>query len=235
MPDGFDVFLSHSRKGTGTVDMTAAHRSKPAKPRKKWWDWGIAISLIGLVATLVAWFWPFSPTPPPPPVKPGIYAVRVQVLDPRGHPVEGAKVRASTGNEPQGLPDGWWEVEIPAAKVPKDGRISLWADHPSWDGNRVDLSLGDDPNPRAEVHLKEPETWIRGRVEGGRSLAGLRISRKDGAPGEAITDAEGRFEIKLSEPQGTPVRLRVTHAATEIGDTYCYAGHDNCSIPLEKQ
>lgn len=222
-------------EGTSTVEASAISRFKPAKPRKKWWDWGIAISLIGLVATLIAWLRPFSPPPPPQSNKPEIYAVRVQVLDPQGHPVEGAKVRASTGNEPQGLPDGWWEVEIPAAKVPKDGRISLWADHQSWEGNRVDLSLGDDPNPRAEIHLKEPETWLRGRVEGDRALAGLRISRKDGAPGEAITDAEGRFELKLSEPRGTLVRLQAAQAATEVGDAYCYAGSDNCSIPLERK
>lgn len=220
---------------TGAVEATAALRFKSVRPRKKWWDWGIAISLLGLIVTLVAWFRPFSPAPPPPPVKPALYAVRVQVLDPQGHPIEGAKVRASAGNEPQGLPDGWWEVEIPAAKVPKNGLISLWADHPNWEGNQVDLSLGDDPNPHAEIRLKEPGTWLRGRVEGAQFLAGLRVYRSDGVSGEAITDAEGRFELKLSEPRGALVRLRVAQAATETEDAYCYAGSDNCSIHLEKR
>jgi len=231
MPDGF----GKKPEGTVTAEASAAPRFKPAKRQGKWWDWGIAISLIGLVATLVAWFWPFSPMSPSQPIKPGIYAVRVQVLDPQGRPVEGARVRTSAGNEPQHLPDGWWEIEVPAAKVPKDGRISLWADHQDWDGNRADLSLGDDPNPRAEIHLKEPETWLRGRVEANRALAGLRISRKDGEPGVAFTDAEGRFELKISEPQGMRVRLRAEQAGLEVGDAFCYAGSNNCSITLERR
>ena len=108
----------------------------------------------GLVATLAAWFWPFSPTAPLQSIKPGVDAVRVQVLDPQGRPVEGARVRTSAGNEPQRLPDGWWEIEIPAAEVPKDGRISLWADHRDWDGIGVDVILSDDPNPRFEIRLE---------------------------------------------------------------------------------
>jgi hypothetical protein len=248
MPDGFDVFLSHNSRDKPVVEeicalleahtlrlwLSAAARVKRAKPQRKWWNWGIAISLLGLAATLAAWLRPLPPTSPPSPGKPGIYALRVQVLDPQDHPIEGARVRTSAGNEPQRLPDGWWEVEIPAAKVPKDGRISLWADHQDWTGNRTDLTLGDDPNPRAEIHLKKPESLIRGRVEGTRALAGLRISRSDGAPGEAITEAEGRFELELSEPEGKKVQLRATQAGAEVGNTFCYTGADNCSISLER-
>ena len=208
-------------------------RFNQAKPPRYWWNWSIAIFL-GSVMALTAWLWLRSSIPSPHPREPGIYAVRVQVLDPQGHPLEGAKIRTSVGNEPHLLPDGSWEIEIPAAKVPKDGRISLWADHQDWEGNRVDLSLSDDPNPRAEIRLLQPETWIRGRVEGNNALAGLRISRKDGVSGEAITDGKGRFELKLSEPRGTLVRLRAEKAGSEIGDAFCYAGYANCSILLER-
>jgi hypothetical protein len=248
MPDGFDVFLSRNSRDKPVVEeigalleahtlrlwLSAAARVKRAKPQRKWWNWGIAISLLGLAATLAAWLRPLPPTSPQSPGKPGIYALRVQVLDPQDHPIEGATVRTSAGNEPQRLPDGWWEVEIPAAKVPKDGRISLWADHQDWTGNRTDLTLGDDANPRAEIHLKQPESWIRGRVEAKRALAGLRISRKDGGLEEAITDGEGRFQLKLSERRGVPVRLRAEQAGSEIGDAFCYTGSDNCSISLER-
>jgi len=51
MPDGF----GKKPKGTGTAQASAAPRFKPAKRQRKWWDWGLAISLIGLVATLAAW------------------------------------------------------------------------------------------------------------------------------------------------------------------------------------
>ena len=87
----------------------------------------------------------------PPSPKPELYSVRVQILDPQGQPVSGSAVRASAGNEPHLLPDGWWEIQIPAAKVPADGQISLWAAHEAWEGNRADLRLGEDPNPRVEI------------------------------------------------------------------------------------
>lgn len=179
--------------------------------------------------TVGAWLWQGS--------KPPLYAIRVQVLDPQGRPVTASTVRASAGNEPQLLPDGWWEIEIPAAKVPADGRISLWAEHDSWEGNRTELHLDEDQNPRVEIRLKKPETWLRGRVVDGsdRALSGVRVFRQDGAPGLAITDAEGRFELNLSVPRETRIRLRSEYAGWLPGDDFCYSGRDTCSIILEKR
>jgi TIR domain-containing protein len=211
-------------------------RSNPGKIPKVWWSWGIGIGLLIVAVALIALF-RRSSEPPPPPPKPQIYAVRVQVLDPKGLPVADSTVRTSAGNEPQRTPDGWWEVEIPAAKVPAGGRITLWAEHPEWEGNRQDVLLADNPNVRVEIRLKEPESWLKGQVvdERERPLAGVRVSRQGGAPGEAITDADGRFALKLSVPPHTRVRLRA-----ELGDLvsegeYCYAGRDTCSIILEKR
>jgi len=233
MPDGF----GKKPEGTVTVEASAAPRFKPAKRQRKWWDWGLAISLIGLVATLVAWFWPFSPTSPLPPIKPGIYAVRVQVLDPQSRPVSGSTVRTSAGNEPHLLPDGWWEIQIPAAKVPADGLITLWATHEAWEGSHVEQHLGRDTNLRVEIRLKVPESWLRGRVVDGhdRALPGVRVSRQNGERGEAITDADGRFELKLSVPPETRVRLRSEHAGFPLGDDFCYSGRDSCPIVLERR
>ncbi len=216
-------------------DGTVAPRVKPSKSLRTWWNWGIAISLLGLAVTLAAWLRPLPPTSPPQPGKPRIYAVRVQVLDPQGQPIEGAKVCTSTNNEPHLLLDGLWEVEIPSGNVPKNGRVSFWANHPSWTENQVSLFLGDDPNPRVEIHLKMPETWIRGRVEAQQILAGLRISRSDGAHGQAVTDAQGRFEFRLSRPSRTRIRLRAEKNGVELGNNFCYTNDDNCSIVLEKR
>lgn len=165
---------------------------------------------------------------------PGIYAVRVAVLDPQGRPIVGATVRASAGNEPQLLPDGWWEVEIPAAKVPTNGWVSLWAEHENWDSNRANMHLGEDPNPRVEIRLKQPEALLRGRVLDGlqRPAPGTRVLPSDGTAGLAITDAEGRFELKLSVPRGARVRLRAERTGLSPEETYCYAGRDDCSITL---
>ena len=199
--------------------------------------WSIGLSILGIVATLGAWFRPNLFGPPPPPLKPTLYAVRVQVVDPQGHPVTGSSVRASAGNEPHLLPDGWWQVEIPAAKVPAGGRIKLWAVHVDWEGSSAVLSLGMDPNPQVEIRLKEPESWLRGRVVdgSGRALLGIRVSRQDGPSGVVITDAEGRFALKLAVPPGAHVRVGAERAGSQTVDTYCYAGRDSCSVVLERR
>ncbi|MFL6193404.1 MAG: toll/interleukin-1 receptor domain-containing protein, partial [Thermoanaerobaculia bacterium] len=172
--DGLDrlVWGITGSKSEGTEAAPSADRRTGERPSrstqrkipKAWWSWGIALSLLGVLLTLTVWLWPRSPEPPPLPERPAIYAVRVQVLDPQGQRAAGSTVLASAGNEPQRTPDGWWEVEIPTAKVPAGGRITLWAEHPEWGGNRRDLVLGADPNVQVEIRLKEPETWLRGRV-----------------------------------------------------------------------
>jgi TIR domain-containing protein len=207
------------------------------KARTARWSWGVGLSFLGVLLTLGAWLWPRTPTRPPLPMKPAIYALRVQVLDPQGRPVSGTKVRASAGNEPQFLPDGWWEIEIPAAKVPHDGNVSVRADHEAWEGTRVDLRLSDDPNPKVEIRLKAPESWIRGRVVdvNDQPLTNVRVTPKDGTRGEASTDASGRFELKLAVPSETLIRLQAVRDGFGLGDRFCYAGRDSCRITLEKK
>ena len=72
---------------TGRAASAKALKSK--RTRLGRWYLATALSILGVVATVATWFWPHSPGPG----KPGIYAVRVQVLDPQGRAVEGAKVR----------------------------------------------------------------------------------------------------------------------------------------------
>ena len=212
-------------KGARGTSGRRIHFSLPKTPRARW-SWSVALFLLGVLLTLAAWLWLRSPE---------IYAVRVQVLDPQGRPVRESTIRASAGNEPHLLPDGWWQVEIPEAKVPEDGQISLWAEHEEWEGNRVDLLLDADPNVQVEIRLKEPESWLRGLVvdENDQPVPGVRISRQNGASGAAVTDADGRFALKLSVPPQTRVRLRVEYDGAALDDEYCYAGRDSCSISLE--
>ncbi|HSS52604.1 MAG TPA: hypothetical protein VLX28_26985, partial [Thermoanaerobaculia bacterium] len=231
-PEGIETVAESSKHPADRGDRrTTARVGSPdlsrTRTRSIWWNWGIGLSLLGLALTLAAWLWP-----------PALYSVRVQVLDPQGQPVSGSTIRTSAGNEPHHLPDEWWEIQIPRAKIPANGQISLWAAHDAWEGNHVELHLGKDPNPRVEIRLKPPESWLRGTVvdQHQRTLSGVRVSRDDGGPGDpAITDGEGRFALKLSVPRETRVWLRSEHAGAAPGRDLCYAGRDSCSIVLEKR
>lgn len=212
-------------------------RSPYAEIPRLRWRWAIGLSLLSVLLTLAAWLWSRSSEPPSPALRPEIYAVRVQVFDPQGQPVDGSTIRASAGNEPQRTPDGWWEIEIPAAKVPADGRITLWAAHPEWGGNRKKLWLDTDRNVQVEIRLNQPESWLRGQVvdESGRLLAGVRVSVQEGPPGEDWTDSKGRFALKLPIPSETQIRLRAEHEGFAPTEPFCIAGHDTCSILLEER
>jgi len=217
--------------GAARVAGERPSRSKPPKTQRARWSWGIGFALLGVLLALAAWHWRA-----PEPLRPQMYAVRVQVLDPQGQRVAGSKVFASVGNEPLGTPDGWWQVEIPAAKVPAGGRITLRAEHPEWGGNQKELRLGHDQNVTVEIRLKAPETWLRGLVvdAGGRGLAGVPVSVQDGGlPGKTMTDSAGRFALKLSVPPERRARIRAERASFVPGESFCLTGHDSCSILLE--
>jgi hypothetical protein len=214
--------------------LVIAVRGVGERPGRRAWRWSLGLLLLVVLLTFGIWLRLRSAATPP---KPETYAVLVQVLDPQGLPVDRAMLHASAGMTPRRLPDGWWEVRIPATKVPADGLISLWAEHDTWGGNRTELHLGDAPNPRTNIRLKPPEAWLRGRVtdDADQILSGVRISRQDGMQGEAITDAEGRFSLKLPVRPETRVRLRAERDGWVPGDEFCYAGRDSCWFVLEKR
>lgn len=93
-----------------------------------------------------------------------------------------------------------------------------------------------EPHPAPPGPVKKPEIWLRGLVvdESGRELAGVRVSRRDGVSGDAITDSKGRFAIQLSDPPETQIRVRAELEGLAPKDQFCLAGRDTCSFVLEK-
>ncbi len=212
--------------------------AEPARGKSLWQRWEALLAVAGVLIALGAWLWPRSPDGPGPgPQRPDLYALRVQVVDPGGRPVSGAKVRASAGNEPQLLPDGWWEVEIPRVKVPQDGHVEVWAESPAWDGAHGEVVLGTEPNPRLELTLRPPASHLGGVVQDrrGRLVAGARVLPLEARGSEAVTNASGRFELELAVPKETRVRLRTEAPGPGGGsaEAYCYAGRDSCILELE--
>jgi len=168
---------------------------------------------------------------------PDLYALRVQVFDPEGNVVPTSTVHVSHGNEPKRLPSGWWEVDLPAVKLPQDRKITVWVESEKWQGARKEITLGEDSSPSLEFHLSTPESWLRGLVldSSGSPIQGATVTSQDvPAPG-VETDASGRFELRLPLPSEARVRIRADQDGYEADETFCYAGRDRCSIELERQ
>jgi serine/threonine-protein kinase len=207
--------------------------SAERKTTRLWRRWGLG--LVAVVLMLGAWLWPRFQAAPQPPPKPETYAVSVLVVDPQRRPVD-ATIHPPAGSMLRRLPDGWWEVSIPAGKVPVDGWISIQAEHDDWEANRRDLHLEEDPSPRVVIPLKAPESWLRGEVvdSKNRPVAGVRVSRL-GAQEEAVTGPKGRFELELPVPPEKRVRLRTEHQGWAPGDDFCFSGRDTCYIVLYRE
>ncbi len=217
-----------------------------------WWRWlrsfrwphlgvlGLIVGILGAVLTTLAWLWPRTtdgPEPAPAP-EPPIYYLRIQVLDPEDNPVRGSTVLASVGNEPHRLPDGWWQVEIAAGKLPLDRKVTLRAEHPAWKTGKVEVELADDPNPSVEVRLKTPdapESRLGGIVfdAANRGIAGARITIRDHSGTTADTDQDGHFELSVEAAQGRRVRLNVEHPEFLPANPFCYAGRLDCAVALK--
>lgn len=172
--------------------------------------------------------------PPGLSTKPALYAVRVVVVGPDRQPLEGSEIRASAGNEPQRVAGGW-EVEIPRVKVPEDGEVTFWAEHPasSARGSQA-LVLGSDPTPSVQISLSVPQATVRGTVFGpdGRALANAEVSVSGHGDEAAVTRRGGSFELHAHSPPGEQVRLHVEHPDFPPKDQNCWAGSTDCHIRL---
>ncbi len=243
----------------GTVTRPPDSSEQPPEAGHSWWQrirlvYLLAVGIVGALSFTAAWLWPRSATEPPS-AEPALYALRIQVLDPDGQPVGGATVRTSTGNEPQLLPDGWWEVEIPATKVPADRKVTVWAEHAGWEGGRTDLELGGDPYPRAEVRLKAadsaPPTVLPAAERSRRSpppIYALRVQilDSDGQPVEGSTVRvsvgnelqllpDGWWEVEIAAaklPQGRTVTIWAQHISGSGRKTLTLGDDPNPTIEV---
>lgn len=214
-------------------------KNGPGPRRWGWISWSTLLAVLGLVVAVLSWQ---CPQPPPATGKdstsglPDIYALRVQVLDPDGNPITESQVRVSHANEPQSLPDGWWEVEIPAIKLPLDRKVTIRVDSEAWRGARREVELGEDPNPTAEIQLLPPESTLRGLVldPTGRAVAGAKVTSQDVPVPSVTTDADGRFELVLPLPPEARVRVRAEEDGFSADETYCYTGRDSCILELRQ-
>ena len=109
-----------------------------------------------------------------------IYRLHVTVLDPQGQPVEGGEVYSSVGGELQKV-DGGWEIEIPAAKRPTDGRIEIRASERAsfLEGSTEFEWVEGELQQAVTLRLEVPsDARVTGRVfdRDGNPVAGARVT-----------------------------------------------------------
>lgn len=197
-------------------------------------SWSLVVAVVSVVICVAAWRWPVAPKSSVSDSQPQIYSIRVQVLDPEGNPMSAATIRGDVQNEPQRTPDGWWEFEVPLAKVPYDGRITLWAEADGWRGGSQTVLLGADPNPTVAISLLPPESRLAGNVEStaGSGIEGATVTATDVAIVSTVTDLHGRFQLTLPVPRDTQVRIRAEHPDFDGVQNFCYSGRDQCSLVM---
>jgi hypothetical protein len=167
-----------------------------------------------------------------------IYRVRVTVLNGQKLPIEDAKVWSSIGGEPMKVAGGW-HFEIPAAKRPQDGRLTIFASQENahyWRGGH-ELQLNNDYNPAIVIQLElDTSAKVRGQVvdSHGRAVIGARVSVVGYEADAVITKEGGNFELPAHAAAGQVIRLHAEKRGYGVADLYQRVSGDPVPLKLMK-
>lgn len=166
-----------------------------------------------------------------------IYRVRVTVLNDQKLPIEDAKVWSSIGGEAMKVAGGW-HFEIPTAKKPQDGKLTIFASQEkAYLKGSYELQLNTDYNPAIVIHLEhDTSAKIRGQVvdSRGRAVAGARVSVAGYGDESVITKEGGNFELPAHAASGQDVRMRAEKPGYGVADLYKRAGDDAVTLQLRR-
>jgi len=166
-----------------------------------------------------------------------IYHIRITVLDPEGIPIEDAKVSSSAPGEMKQTAGGW-ELDIPAASKPSNGKVTLYAKkESSFLYGASDLQLKGDLNPTARVQLKkDASALVRGIIvdDSDKPVTAARVSVVGHAAESTTTKQDGEFVLPAHAAKDQQVQLRVDTAYKSV-TKWCFAGDHHNKIRLEKE
>jgi hypothetical protein len=205
-----------------TLVLKVRQKDKPIPPLA----WGVVLLLV-LIPTGFSLYQGIS--------KDTIYRVRVTVLNDQKLPIEDARVWSSIGSEPMKVA-GRWHFEIPAAKRPQDGKLTIFASQEYLIASR-ELQLSADYNPAVVIQLElDTSAKIRGRVvdSRGRAVAGARVSVAGYEADAVVTKEGGNFELPAHAAVNQSVRLHAEKPGYGVADIYHKAGNEPATLPLQR-
>jgi len=167
-----------------------------------------------------------------------IYRVRISVYDPQGIPLQDAKVTSSFGGEPKKV-DGGWQLDIPAATVPKGEKLRITAIKESaFLENHAEIDLAGEHNPTVNLKMvNNNSAMVRGQVVDlkGRAIEGASVSVVGYGAEAVVTKADGNFVLPAHKAVDQQALLHAEAKGYRAESQWHPAGDHPAVIQLGKQ
>jgi hypothetical protein len=217
-------------------------KAKPIPGRSRWKSFTRKAAIVTGTATIIgALIQGFAPIvinpvnlpPKPPGAKIDIYYLRVVTIDPNNQPINDAEVNVSISNEKKQVNNNTWQFDIPSAKKPQDGKLTISAKQEAkfLAGSQV-YQLADDANPTVTITLKSAKV-VRGQVvdEHGKAISEATITVV-GYQQVIQTSATGEFILPVPADAEQQVSLYVQKAGYQPTKTTHKVGYTPANIVL---
>lgn len=171
--------------------------------------------------------------------RPDIYRVRVTLIGPEKRPIDDADMWSTYGGEKLRV-EGGLIFQIPAASIPKDGKLTLYASKDNaFLRGQGELQLGNEPNPVVIIEMTRHTTGVvvRGTVvdEANNAVEGARVSVTGHESEAVVTKANGGFVLPAHAAVGQQVLLRAEKAGYKAVSQYHPAGDEPATLTLERR
>lgn len=139
-----------------------------------------------------------------------LYKLHVTVLESEQPLVEGVNIHSLPSGQVKQV-SGGWEIDILAANLPADGKVTIYAAKSSaFLKQQVTVSLGTDPNPTVKIPLQsEPSARVSGWVKDSSSkgIAEAVVYECEHRDEAVRTGPDGKFDLMTHKAKGQTVLM----------------------------